>query len=182
MSEHPRVTFNDGWRQVSVDSSRVIFLLVSDVGAEGVNAAVLRFKKRSDVVPVSFRLGVGAVPVAVSAVAAFRWWWLCVFFFFFRCMLSRVLLLLLFVVRRLFVVAPVLPRVFDDGPYRCAKRRQSRLGLCPEIVPPWAGGVDFAEVTVGAVGSVCGVLLPSYHARASGAISGAVARPPPSAY
>ncbi|CBJ33632.1 conserved unknown protein [Ectocarpus siliculosus] len=51
MSEHPRVTFERGGQNVSVDSSRVVFLLVSDVGAEGVNAAVLRYRKRSDVVP-----------------------------------------------------------------------------------------------------------------------------------
>lgn len=54
MSEHPRVVFEDGRKVVSVDSSRVIFLLVSDVGAEGVNAAVMRYRNRSDVVPVSF--------------------------------------------------------------------------------------------------------------------------------
>lgn len=52
MSEHPRVTFEKGGQNVSVDSSRVVFLLVSDVGAEGVNAAVLRYRKRSDVIPV----------------------------------------------------------------------------------------------------------------------------------
>eukprot|EP00903_Cladosiphon_okamuranus_P010872 g10269.t1 len=51
MSEHPRVTYEKGGQSVSVDSSRVVFLLVSDVGAEGVNAAVLRYRKRSDVVP-----------------------------------------------------------------------------------------------------------------------------------
>lgn len=56
MSEHPRVTYDDGEGPVSVDSSRVIFLLVSDVGAEGVNAAVLRYRKRSDVVPVRHHL------------------------------------------------------------------------------------------------------------------------------
>lgn len=54
MSEHPRVTFEESGQNVSVDSSRVVFLLVSDVGAEGVNAAVLRYRKRSDVVPVRF--------------------------------------------------------------------------------------------------------------------------------
>lgn len=54
MSEHPRVTFEEGGQNISVDSSRVVFLLVSDVGAEGVNAAVLRYRKRSDVVPVRF--------------------------------------------------------------------------------------------------------------------------------
>ncbi|CAN0334184.1 unnamed protein product, partial [Ectocarpus sp. 12 AP-2014] len=32
MSEHPRVTFERGGQNVSVDSSRVVFLLVSDVG------------------------------------------------------------------------------------------------------------------------------------------------------
>lgn len=53
MSEHPRVTYEKGGQNVSVDSSRVVFLLVSDVGAEGVNAAVLRYRKRSDVIPVS---------------------------------------------------------------------------------------------------------------------------------
>lgn len=52
MSEHPRVTYENGGQNVSVDSSRVVFLLVSDVGAEGVNAAVLRYRKRSDVIPV----------------------------------------------------------------------------------------------------------------------------------
>ena len=52
MSEHPRVTYEKGGQNVSVDSSRVVFLLVSDVGAEGVNAAVLRYRKRSDVIPV----------------------------------------------------------------------------------------------------------------------------------
>ena len=52
MSEHPRVTYENGGHNVSVDSSRVVFLLVSDVGAEGVNAAVLRYRKRSDVIPV----------------------------------------------------------------------------------------------------------------------------------
>eukprot|EP00752_Nemacystus_decipiens_P016283 g14562.t1 len=51
MSEHPRVTYEKGGQNVSVDSSRVVFLLVSDVGAEGVNAAVLRYRKRSDVIP-----------------------------------------------------------------------------------------------------------------------------------
>ncbi|CAN0462981.1 unnamed protein product [Ascophyllum nodosum] len=51
MSEHPRVTYDDGGHSVSVDSSRVVFLLVSDVGAEGVNAAVLRYRRRSDVIP-----------------------------------------------------------------------------------------------------------------------------------
>ncbi|CAM9495410.1 unnamed protein product [Scytosiphon promiscuus] len=53
MSEHPRVTFEEeeGGESVSVDSSRVVFLLVSDVGAEGVNAAVLRYRKRADVIP-----------------------------------------------------------------------------------------------------------------------------------
>lgn len=64
MSEHPRVTYQDGKETISVDSSRVIFLLVSDVGAEGVNAAVLRYRSRSDVVPVSSssgRLVIGAV-------------------------------------------------------------------------------------------------------------------------
>lgn len=55
MSEHPRATYEKGGLSVSVDSSRVVFLLVSDVGAEGVNAAVLRYRKRSDVIPVSFR-------------------------------------------------------------------------------------------------------------------------------
>lgn len=53
MSEHPRVTYEDGKESVSVDSSRVIFLLVSDVGAEGVNNAVLRYRNRSDVIAVS---------------------------------------------------------------------------------------------------------------------------------
>lgn len=56
MSEHPRVTYEKDGQNVSVDSSRVVFLLVSDVGAEGVNAAVLRYRKRSDVVPVSLFL------------------------------------------------------------------------------------------------------------------------------
>ncbi|CAN0231951.1 unnamed protein product [Hapterophycus canaliculatus] len=53
MSEHPRVTFEDeeGGQSVSVDSSRVVFLLVSDVGAEGINSAVLRYRGRSDVIP-----------------------------------------------------------------------------------------------------------------------------------
>lgn len=55
MSEHPRVTYEKGGQNASVDSSRVVFLLVSDVGAEGVNAAVLRYRKRSDVIPVRLR-------------------------------------------------------------------------------------------------------------------------------
>lgn len=59
MSEHPRVTYEKGGQNVSVDSSRVVFLLVSDVGAEGVNAAVVRYRKRSDAVPVSFFLFLG---------------------------------------------------------------------------------------------------------------------------
>lgn len=53
MSEHPRVTYEDGGHPVSVDTSRVVFLLVSDIGAERVNTAVLKFRNRSDVLPVS---------------------------------------------------------------------------------------------------------------------------------
>ena len=53
MSEHPTVTYEEGNRSVTVDSGRAIFLLVSDVGAEGINAAVLRYSRRSDVAPVS---------------------------------------------------------------------------------------------------------------------------------
>lgn len=60
MSEHPRVTYEDGKESVSVDTSRVIFLLVSDVGAEGINSAVLRYRNRSDVVAV----GAGFVVIA----------------------------------------------------------------------------------------------------------------------
>lgn len=52
MSEHPTVTYEEGNRSVTVDSGRAIFLLVSDVGAEGINAAVLRYSRRSDVAPV----------------------------------------------------------------------------------------------------------------------------------
>lgn len=57
MSEHPRVTYDDGGHPVSVDTSRVVFLLVSDIGAEGVNTAVLKFRDRSDVLPVSWLVG-----------------------------------------------------------------------------------------------------------------------------
>ncbi|CAM9779996.1 unnamed protein product [Discosporangium mesarthrocarpum] len=56
MSEHPRVTVEgSGWLWAgeglgdSLDSSRVIFLLVSDVGSDGVNAAVMRHRSRSEV-------------------------------------------------------------------------------------------------------------------------------------
>lgn len=52
MSEHPRVTYQDGKKVVAVDTSRVIFLLVSDVGAEDVNKAVLKYRNRSDVLAV----------------------------------------------------------------------------------------------------------------------------------
>ncbi|CAM9980275.1 unnamed protein product [Ascophyllum nodosum] len=58
MSEHPRVTYDDGGHSVSVDSSRVVFLLVSDIGAEGVNAAVLRHRRRSDVIPGTLQAAV----------------------------------------------------------------------------------------------------------------------------
>lgn len=66
MSEHPRVTYEDGEKTISVDSSRVIFLLVSDVGAEGINAAVLRYRNRADVVAVSDCL-VSGFPSALLA-------------------------------------------------------------------------------------------------------------------
>lgn len=52
MSEHPTVTYEEGNRSVTVDSGRAIFLLVSDVGAEGINSAVLRYSRRSDIAPV----------------------------------------------------------------------------------------------------------------------------------
>eukprot|EP00904_Undaria_pinnatifida_P001512 jgi/Undpi1/11361/HiC_scaffold_30.g13658.m1 len=50
MSEHPRVTYEEGRKSVSVDTSRVIFVLVSDVGAERLDAVVRSFRSRSDVV------------------------------------------------------------------------------------------------------------------------------------
>lgn len=68
MSEHPRVTFEEGGQGVSVDSSRVVFILVSDVGADGVNAAVLRHRKRSDVVPVRLLVLVSGVVVVLCCV------------------------------------------------------------------------------------------------------------------
>lgn len=52
MSEHPRVTYEEGKKSVSVDTSRVIFVLVSDVGAERLDAVVRSFKSRSEVVVV----------------------------------------------------------------------------------------------------------------------------------
>lgn len=53
MSEEPRVTYEKGGRSVQVDSSRVVYLLVSDVGADGIEKATLQYRKRSDVIPVS---------------------------------------------------------------------------------------------------------------------------------
>lgn len=70
MSEHPRVTYDDGGHPVSVDTSRVVFLLVSDIGAEGVNTAVLKFRNRSDVLPVSWLDSV-CCSVDVVHIAAF---------------------------------------------------------------------------------------------------------------
>ncbi|CAN0102886.1 unnamed protein product, partial [Ectocarpus fasciculatus] len=52
MSEHPRVAFERGGRNVYVDSSRVVFLLVSDIGADSVLLEMMKYQKRSDVPPV----------------------------------------------------------------------------------------------------------------------------------
>ena len=69
MSEHPRVTYEEGNRSLTVDSGRAMFLLVSDVGAEGINAAVLRYRRRSDVAPVRGVVDVVDVVVVVVVVS-----------------------------------------------------------------------------------------------------------------
>ena len=70
MSEHPRVTYEEGRKSVSVDTSRVIFVLVSDVGAERLDAVVRSFKSRSDVVAVRLPfLCCSRTPILATAAA-----------------------------------------------------------------------------------------------------------------